>query len=207
MTTANFSTFARHLGVAPSYITKLKAEGRLVLNAAGLVEVEASEQLIAQTAGNRPDVAARNAQTRTGAKKAAGQGNGASAAGKTAQRATTQAATPPVTQTESEKIGTSLQTARAFKEKYSALKAKAEYETMIGDLISREDVEAAMRFIGGAVRAALEVFPDQTAPLVAPVSNLAEIHEILTQSARDALHGIGEAIKRQQDELKTKATA
>ena len=94
-----------------------------------------------------------------------------------------------------------MQAARAVKEKYSALKAKAEYETMIGNLVPREDVDAAMRFIGGAVRAAFDVFPDQTSPLVAPVTDLAEIHETLSQACRDALHGIGDAIKRQQDEL------
>lgn len=194
MTTLNFSAYARHRNCSPGYVTKLKSEGRLVLTASGLVDVEASDRLIEQTAGNRADVAERNAKERAVANFSEGEVQRIDQPEKTAPRAIVQA-------NDTDKVGASLQQARAVKEKYSALKAKAEYETMIGDLIPREDVDAAMRFIGGAVRAALEVFPDQTAPLVAPVSNLSEIHEILTQSARDALHGIGEAIKRQQDEL------
>ena len=100
-----------------------------------------------------------------------------------------------------EKIGNSLQAARAVKEKYSALKAKAEYETLIGDLVPREDVDAAMRFIGGAVRAALDVLPDQTAPLVAPITSLAECHETLTDACREALQGIVAAVDRQKAEI------
>lgn len=100
-----------------------------------------------------------------------------------------------------ENIGNSQQAFRAVKEKYSALKAKAEYETLIGDLVPREDVDAAMRFIGGAVRAALDVLPDQTAPLVAPITNLAECHETLTDACREALQGIVAAVDRQNAEI------
>jgi len=194
MTELHFSAYARHRNCSPGYITKLRHEGRLVLTAGGLVDVEATDLLVEQTTGSRLDVAARNAQKRASEKTAAGEAHRIASEEKTAPGAI-------VRETNIENMGISMQASRAVKEKYAALKAKTEYETMIGDLISREDVETAMRFIGGAVRAALEVFPDQTAPLVAPVSNLAEIHEIITQSARDALHGIGEAIKRQQAEL------
>lgn len=195
------SAFARRIGHGPSYVTKLKDEGRLVLTADGKVDAEASERLIAQTGGGRPDVAARHAAAKkapraAGAKKTQNIGHGIGGEQKTAH-----GATAPAGAADHERIGNSLQASRAVKEKYSALKAKAEYETMIGNLVPREDVDAAMRFIGGAVRAAFDVFPDQTAPLVAPVTDLADIHETLTQVCHDALHGIGDAIKRQQEEL------
>ncbi len=198
------SEFARRIKRAPSYINKLKEEGRLVFTKDGRVNAPASEKLIEQTGGGRPDVAQRHAVARTAtkateAKKAQKAGQGILGEEKNAHAPTAQASAA-----DHERIGNSMQAARAVKEKYSALKAKAEYETMIGNLVPREDVDAAMRFIGGAVRAAFDVFPDQTSPLVAPVTDLAEIHETLSQACRDALHGIGDAIKRQQDELKGK---
>ena len=201
MTWMSQSAFARRIGHSPSYVTKLKDEGRLVMTASGKVDAEASEKLIAQTGGSRPDVAQRHAAAKTAtkateAKKTQNAGQGILGEEKNAHAPTAQASAA-----DHERIGNSLQASRAVKEKYSALKAKAEYETMIGNLVPREDVDAAMRFIGGAVRAAFDVFPDQTAPLVAPVTDLAEIHETLTQVCRDALHSIGDAIKRQQEEL------
>ena len=212
MTEMTFSAYARHRNCSPGYVTKLKNDGRLVLAVGGGIDAEASDRLIEQTAGNRTDVAERNAAQR-GKKRASsrqvetsdpGKGQDMDAAKKTAHSATVQAA---ARKNDVETMGASYQTARTVKEKYAALRAKAEYETLIGDLIAREDVDAAMRFIGGAVRAAFDVFPDQTAPLVAPVTDLAEIHEIITQSARDALHGIGAAIKRQREELGTAGEA
>ncbi len=48
--TMNQSDFAKHLGKDKSYVTRLKQSGRLVLVAGGLVDVEKSKALIAQTA-------------------------------------------------------------------------------------------------------------------------------------------------------------
>ena len=91
--------------------------------------------------------------------------------------------------------------ARAVKEKYAALKAKADYEQQIAHLIPREDVDAAMRHLGAAVRSAMDVFPDQTAPLVAPVSNMDEVHSLLSEACRSVLAGIDDALARQQAAL------
>lgn len=203
MTTATRKEFAALLGVSGAYVTKLGQTGRLVMAEGGkLVDVEASRRLIEQTAGDRDDVAARHAAARAaGAKITAPIGGDATQPEKIAPRATAQTGGG----LEAEKIGNSLQASRAVKEKYAALRARAEYEQLIGNLIPREDVEAAMRFIGGAVRAALEVFPDQTAPLVAPVTDLAEVHELLRDRCNEALYGIGDAIERQKNEM-AKAT-
>ena len=43
--------FAALLGVGKSYVSNLATQGRLVVNEQGLVDVEASKRLIAQTAG------------------------------------------------------------------------------------------------------------------------------------------------------------
>ncbi len=51
------------------------------------------------------------------------------------------------------------------------------------------------------LRSLLEVMPDQTAPLVAPVSSLDEVHEILQNRARHLAEQFGAAIERQKAEL------
>lgn len=45
------SRFAAHIGCAKSYVTKLGEQGRLVLNDAGLIDVERTKSLIAGTTG------------------------------------------------------------------------------------------------------------------------------------------------------------
>lgn len=47
----NRSRFAEHIGVAKSYITKLGQQGRLVVNAEGLIDVAATKRLLAETTG------------------------------------------------------------------------------------------------------------------------------------------------------------
>ena len=90
----------------------------------------------------------------------------------------------------------SYQAARAVKEKYAALKARADYEQQIGDLIAREDVDASMKFIGASIRSQMEVFPDQIAPIVAPLSNLDEVHTALSNACRNVLEQLGISIER-----------
>jgi len=58
-----------------------------------------------------------------------------------------------------------------------------------------------MRFIGAAVRSALDVLPDQTAPLVAPITDMAEIHEVLAEACRNTLQNVNAIISRQQSEI------
>lgn len=64
MTTLTKSAFAKQQGWSPSYVTKLKEHGRLVLDDAGKVMVQATLEKIKATAGARGDVAARNAAER-----------------------------------------------------------------------------------------------------------------------------------------------
>jgi hypothetical protein len=59
-----------------------------------------------------------------------------------------------------------------------------------------------MKFLGAAVRAALDVFPDQTAPILAPTTDLNETHALLTEACRSALYDIGVAIERQHEALR-----
>jgi hypothetical protein len=45
------------------------------------------------------------------------------------------------------------------------------------------------------------VYADQTTPLVAPITDLHEVHEILAQSRKDELAALGLVIEQQRAEL------
>lgn len=199
-TTLGKKEFAKHIGHSPGYVTKLIADGRIVLEGSGRnarVRVEESVALMKQTAGGRIDVADRHAQRRAaGAKTEGSQGLGLGANEKIERGTNVQAGGGA--EGGADRIGSSYQTARAVKEKYAALTAKAEYETLIGNLIPREDVDAALRFVGATVRSLLDVFPDQNAPILCAVSDIHEVHAQLSDACRVVLSQLGDAIERQK---------
>lgn len=180
--------FARIMGVNRSTVTaEWKNKGRLVMEGP-LVDVEKSRALIAETA-NPSYAGAANAHAIERAAKAG-------------TTVSTHSTIPPSSESELEEdAGISYQAARAVKEKYAALKARADYEQQIGNLIAREDVDAAMRFVGGAVRSLAEVLPDQLAPVLAPMHTAHEVHKCLTAAARDLLLRLGQAIETQRAAL------
>ena len=192
--------FAARVGYSQPYISKLAKEGRLVLEGSGptsRVIIAESLKLMEQTGGSRPDVAARFAQERANrAKTQSGEYAGIGNAKQIDSGAIVQAA--GATDSSIDKIGSNYQAARAVKEKYAALTAKASYETMIGNLIPREDVDAAMRFVGAAVRSAMDVFPDQQAPVLCAIADIHEVRSMLADACRNVLLDIGQAIERQK---------
>lgn len=158
-------------------MSQLITDGRIILEGTGpnaRVKVAESLKLIEETQGNRSDMTAKHARTRS-EKRAAASTDG-----------------------EFKSVGASYQTARAVREKYAALTAKAQYETMIGNLIEREDVDACLRFIGATVRSLMDSFPDQNAPVLCAETDIHEIHAMLTDACRAVLEDIGLAIERQK---------
>jgi phage terminase Nu1 subunit (DNA packaging protein) len=182
--------FANYIGCAPSYVTKLRKDGRLVLTPNGRgVRVAESLKLMAETRGGRDDVTAR----------------WAALAGRVIPEVPEAAPEAPAPPSGGEEAGGGVRLARAEAEARKAT-AQAEQEEMKsaqmrGDLIPRDDVEAALRFVGAAIRGQLDVLPDQTAPLVAPITALDEVHAMLQDACRNALEALGQAIQRQRDEL------
>lgn len=186
MTLETRADFARRLGVNRSTITRWVDTGRVVLSGA-MIDVEASQQLLADTGGARPDVADRHA-----AERAAKVG-----AGGTAPPTATPPASPPGDSSgRADGVGNSYQAARAVKEKYAALHSKLEYEQALGNLIPKADVDLALRNFGASVRARLDVLPDQLAPLLAPVTDLDEIHALLAEHARGILLAVADDMGR-----------
>lgn len=87
--------------------------------------------------------------------------------------------------------------ARARKEHHLANMAAIKEQELLGRLLAREEVELAMKSIGAGVRAALEMLPDQTAPLVAPITDLLEVRALLEDACRNVLHNLGAAVERE----------
>lgn len=220
---ATKAAFARLIGRSRSWVTRMAQAQRIVLEWQGsrsLVNVEKSRALLEQTAGNRDDVAARHAEAR--AKPAAKEREPDFAFGLAAASAPPPApegqpaterppAGPPAGEGERpliEAMEREMAEARRAKVLAESRRVQAaadreemERDKLAGDLIAREDVDAAMKFIGASVRSLSEVFADQVAPIVAPMSNLDEVHAALTEARRDELVRLGEAIERQQAAL------
>jgi len=197
MTLITQAEFARRMGWNRSSVNRGAKTGRIVL-VGKLVDLEASEAQLRATGGERPDVAERFASERAAS---AASPASASASGSSSASSSLGAGDTPSKPEAEDRVGNSYQAARAVKEKYGALKAKADYEQQIAHLIPREDVDAALRFLGAALRSAMDVFPDQTAPVVAPVTDLNEIHSLLSEACRNVLANIDDAIARQQAAL------
>lgn len=152
-TTASFSKFARLQGWSPSYVTKLKDAGRLMLTVDGKrVRVEASLVRIKETESGQPQhVASREHQQK--------RRTGTVAPDKV----------PNVPKADNETIpprGT-----RAAAERREAF-ARAEMREIAlarlrGELVETAAVRAAGTEAGTALRAAIENLPDHLAPILA----------------------------------------
>lgn len=189
--------FARQMGVNRSTVTRWAEQGRLVLLTDGSVDAAASRLRIDQTSGGRDDVAARHAaaRARNGAQDApAGQGGTASITPPVDNApAGLESSRPPGVETRAD--------AQARKESAAADLLEIELQEKRGSMLPADQAEAAFRAVGAAVRAALDVLPDQTAPLVAPVTDLDECHALLSDACRHALAAVGAALDRARVEL------
>lgn len=173
MTTLSQSDYAKRKGWNRSTVTRLKQAGRLVM-VDGLVDVEATEARLADTAGGRDDVAARHAAGRGEVEKVSRGG------------------TPPP-----RVVGGEIRAdAQARKESALADLAEMEAAEKRGALIPKEDVDAALKALGASVRARLDVLADQLAPVVAPVTEMDEVHALLAEQFRAVLAGVADDLAR-----------
>lgn len=150
--------FARMQVWSRSYVTQLKTEGRLVFDAAGKVDVEASLELIGKTADpNRDDVKARHAENR-GEKK---------------------------TKTKSlDEVNFSA--GRAKEQHFKALQAELDYRKTIGELVSREDMQNAVADLVTTFRQEVENLPHRiSADLVG--KEITDIRATLKRCVHDIL--------------------
>ena len=108
--TMGLKAFAQHMGCAPSYVTKLKQAGRLVLDDAGRVKVAESKALIEATR----DPAKRAVVDRHASER------GVALAAPTAASEEGDTEAPHIANPD-------YQAARAKREHYAALQAEADY--------------------------------------------------------------------------------
>jgi len=161
----------------------MKKNNRLVMTAAGLVDVEASEALIRETADpSKVAVAARHAAKR--AEKAAAVDIQKSA--KTAAEAGEPEA-PEVPGTPD------YQKARARKESANADLAEMEARTRAGQLMETAAVMAAVADAGATMRTHLATLPAILAPQLATMADENQIRLLLEDHIEQAL---GELVER-----------
>lgn len=189
------SEFAKQQGWQRSYVTQLKAAGRLVM-ADGKVDVARSLDLIARTADpNRDDVATRHARNRAAKAKT----DGAVSADTSGAEKTAPAPeyAPAGGESGAEKAAASYSKSRAVKEHYAALRAKAEYERdVLGKLCETDSVTRAGAGLGALLRTKLEGSSDRLAPVLAPISSVEETHAMLVAHHEAILNEIADELEK-----------
>jgi hypothetical protein len=166
---ATRAEFARIIQRDPSWVTRLEAADRLVIDPADdMILVAESMESILSTAGDRPDVAVRNAELRS-------------------------EATDPDNTRRRARADAELRIKRA-----EADKAELERDRLAGTLILREDAAFVVRDVGAYVRQTLETFPAQAAPLIAEalgIDRTGDIEAVLENECRAALDRIAARLR------------
>ena len=190
MSTLTQAAFARHLNVRPSYVKKLKDTGRLVMVSHTLIDVEASEARIRETADpGKVAVAERHAAKRAGQAAATMETKAAVDIQKPAKTAA-EAGEPEAP----EVPGTpDYQKARARKESANADLAEMEARTRAGQLMETAAVMAAVADAGATMRTHLATLPAILAPQLATMADENQIRLLLEDHIEQAL---GELVER-----------
>lgn len=174
--------FAEYLGVARSYITQLKQQGRLVMTERGLVDVEASIIRIQETADpNRDDVAARHAKER-GAPTAV-----AAAAEKTEK--------PAKQKREKDPNQITFADGRAKEQHFRALQAELDYQKAIGEVVPVADMRHAVADMVMTFRQAMENMPHRLA-----ADLVGQDHDYIRAALKREVHDMLAELQRACDE-------
>jgi len=172
------SEFARIIGVnSRSYITKLKADGRLVM-AGDRVSVEESIQRILETADpNRDDVVARWARGRRQASRP----------------------TPPE-EKEEVKGESTFVIARSRKEQAMADMSEMERDRKRGQLLGKNAVETAFKDVLTTLRQSLEQYPNRVAPMLVG-QDLNTIRALLKKEINTSLKELVENFEKAKQDI------
>lgn len=183
MSTLTQAAFARHLNVRPSYVKKLKDTGRLVMVSDTLIDVEASEARIRETADpGKVAVAERHAARRAG-----------QAAAVDAHKTAKTAADPGEPEAPEVPGTPDYQKARARKESANADLAEMEARTRAGQLMETAAVMAAVADAGATMRTNLATLSAILAPQLATMADENQIRLLLEDHIEQAL---GELVER-----------
>lgn len=174
------SAFAAYIGKAPSYITWLKKNNRLVLSAdERQVNVDATIALIRETADpTKTAVAARHQEARV-------QRDVTSQLSPLVESTPNMAAPQPAIDPAGKQPD--FQKARAHREYYLAQLAEAEFRKVQGSQVELEAVKAGAYSAGRLLRDQLLGMPPQLAPELAAMTDPWEIERRLTAAIRASL--------------------
>ncbi|WP_295482100.1 terminase small subunit [uncultured Pseudomonas sp.] len=181
------SAFAARIGRAPSYITWLKNNDRLVLSPDGkLVDVQATEARIRETADpSKAAVAARHSESRVERDVRTHLKPGAD--------------TPAVLQAvEAPANGRDFQAARAHREYYLAQLAEADFRKVQGQLVERQRVEDAAFTAARGLRDQMFGLAPQLAAELAGMTDPWDVEKHLTDTFRRVFT---DAAKMNDDDL------
>jgi phage terminase Nu1 subunit (DNA packaging protein) len=162
------SDFAEHIDVAPSYVTKLKHAGRLVLTDDGRVQVEASKARIKETEGAYHAGVREHWDKRR--KKAADVATGGDDS--------------PPEESETPEDDSDQRSTAYWNRREAAARAQMrelELEQASGTLVKTAVVQAAGAEVGATLRAGLESMCDQLSPALVAINDEAKIHALLSE--------------------------
>ena len=163
--------FAEHIGCRPSYITKLKQDGRLVIGDDGLVRVAES--------------IARIEATRDPAKRAVAERH-ATERGATLQAPAAEGADKPA-EDPATLANPDYQAARAKREHYAAEREEMRYRQEAAELLVAVEVEGEVASILTELRTRLEALPDTLGPQLAPIADEQQVRTRLAEEIELAL--------------------
>lgn len=180
------AAFARSRGWARSYVTKLKHEGRLVMNADGTVDVLASLARIEATAAHsRPDAAARAAAARQGTADAAPRPSHSAGPAPFTPDPDLVNAPPASGEHPAEGAGDQGAQLRRVRELIIREQRVIELGRLRGELLERGDVDHAYAALGTALRAGLEASVERLAPVLAAAPDRAAAAALIHAELRD----------------------
>lgn len=170
--------FADHLGCRPSYVTKLKQAGRLVLDDTGKVRVAESIALIDSTRDpSKRAVSDRHAEERGAAlNPPAADDDG-------------DAAAPAIANPD-------YQAARAKREHYAALQAEADYRAKMRELLDAGRVRAVLADVMTELRTHIESIPHTVGPALAALVDEAEVKALLQSEIESALNAASARLEK-----------
>ncbi len=174
-TTGSLSEYARHIGAAPSYVTKLKAQGRLVLRDVGgrqVVDFDLSDRLIRNTA----DLG----RARNGANAAPGRAPSA----------------PIAPLADGGRVDAIFRQAQAQERAFIAKKTELEYRKMAGELVSADEVRNEVARLAASLRESILQLPSRLATILGAESDAGKCHELLDSELRQVLQQLAEVESR-----------
>lgn len=186
----NLSQYARHRGVSQPRLSAMVRAGQLdgaytvLENGRYQIDVEKADQFIDRARDPRHDV------------RLSQQKNLFTGQPQTRRRPPTASRLSPNTLHGDGRLpakGVSYAEANATEKHYKAELARLQYETKLGALVPKEEIDRQAHAVGMLIRTRLQAIPNKVAPIVAGLSSpvdvaehlKTEIHQILTDLAKD----------------------